>query len=563
MLTATVQPLRAQTVPAPSQAAPPDIRPAAGAGTRIILPRFEAGGAVPAAAKTLSFTLTGFKIDGEFDNLVSAREQLAAPLVGKRITVAKVFEFAAALQAAYVSAGYPLVRVVVTPQELGDKATVAIRVIDGFIERIDASALPENVRGRVVAVIESLVRKPHLTQHGLERQLLIAGDAPGLELNAVFSGGKEVGGAILVLAGHYKPMSLSLYGDNAMPKVFGTGQAVFNASLNGVFGYGEQISVSAAGLPDRDFTTAYPTRRYLSANITAPLGVDGWKFDVGATQGRTTPRVTSTVATLGELTQSHFKLSYDAIKRRDAELTLSARLDATDEQISSLAFDPAVPLSLDRTRVARFAADGIWRLRETGSTFSYGGTVSRGLNALGARMAADADALLPLSRSGADAVFTKFEGHAEVNQSLPAGAFLWLGVGGQTSFNKALLNSEQFSIVGSRMLSGFTSGSFAGDTAWATRAELGRPFGLPIPGAPTVLTPYLFAATGERILEQASALEVGSMHAANLGGGLRVNVSQFGDVPTSFYGFAEASHRYGDDATQEGWRIFIGGALRY
>lgn len=555
--------LAQQSVPSPSQVTPPDIRPAPGAGTRIILPRFEAGGAIPTAAKTLKFVLTGFNIEGEFDELVEARRALAAPLVGRRITVAQVFEFAAALQSAYVNAGYPLVRVVVTPQELDNRARVDIRVVDGFVERIDGSAIPESVRARVLAVVEKLVRKPRLTQAALERQLLIAGEAPGLDLNAIFSGGKEVGGAVLVLAGRYRPVSLSLYSDNSMPEVFGTGQGVVNASLNSVFGFGEQISVSAAGLPDRDITTQYPTRRYLSATIAAPIGVDGWKFEAGVTQGRTTPRVASVFSTLGQLTQGHVKLTYDLIKRRDTELSLSGRFNAVNETVDSLVFSPSVPLSEDRLRVLRASADGIWRLRQSGTTVGYGATVSRGLNALGARMAADADPLLPLSRAGADAVFTKVDGRFDINQSLPADFFLWLGFNAQTSFNKPLLTSEQFSIVGSRMLSGFNSGSFAGDRGWATRAEFGRAFSLALPSAPTVLTPYLFAATGERILEQPSALEVASVHAANLGGGFRVNILNLGPVPASFYGFVEASKRHSDDPLQQGWQVFLGGSLRY
>jgi len=559
-----VQSARAQqVVPSPSQVAPPDIRPAPGVATRIVLPRFEAGGDVPAAAKTLNFVLTGFHIQGEFDELVAAGVELATPLLGKRVTVAQVFEFAAALQGAYVRAGYPLVRVVITPQELGDTARVELRVVDGFIERVDASAIAEPVRGRVLAVVEGLLRKPHLTQAALERQLLIAGDAPGLDLNAIFSGGKEVGGAVLVLAGRYRPVSASLYGDNTMPKVFGTGQAVIGASLNSVLGFGEQISVSAAGLPDANFTTAHPTRRYLSATLVAPIGVDGWKFDIGATDGRTTPRVAAAFSSLGQLTQGHVKLGYDLIKRRDVELTLSGRLDATDESIESLAFAPPVPISEDRLRVLRASADGVWRLRESGTTLSYGATLSHGLNALGARMAADASPLLPLSRAGADAVFTKFDGHAEINQALPADLFLWLGFSGQTSFDKPLLKSEQFDVVGMRMLSGFASGSFAGDTAWATRAEFGRAFSLALPELPTVLTPYLFAATGERILEQPSALEVASLHASNLGGGLRVNIATTGAVPLAFYGFAEGGKRFSEDPTQQGWHVLVGGSLRY
>ena len=87
-------------------------------------------------------------MEGEFEEFVAIRRELAAPLIGKRVTVAQIFDFATKLQEAYVGAGYLLVRVVVVPQELGERARVKIRVIDGFLERIDVSALPSAVRNR-------------------------------------------------------------------------------------------------------------------------------------------------------------------------------------------------------------------------------------------------------------------------------------------------------------------------------------------------------------------------------------------------------------------------------
>src|SRR5664279_3905127 len=206
----------AQSVPAPSQVAPPVIAPPSGGG-RISLPQVPAGATVPAQAKKLSFKLLGFDIEGEFEELVAARREIEAPLIGKRITVADVFEFADKLQQIYVRAGYPLARVVILPQEFEKSARIKLRVIDGFIERMDLEAIPPPVRGRVAAVLAPLLRKTHLKQSELERQLLIAGEAPGLILNAVFAAGKEVGGSVLVLTGRYRPISLSVYTDNAMP----------------------------------------------------------------------------------------------------------------------------------------------------------------------------------------------------------------------------------------------------------------------------------------------------------------------------------------------------------
>src|SRR6185369_196474 len=180
----------------------------------------------------------------------------------------------------------------------------------------------------------------------------------------------------------------------------------------------------------------------------------------------TTPVTIPGTETQGRFDQSYARIFYEAVKLRDAELTFNARFDATDERISSLAVSPPVPLSQDRIRALRGGLDGVLQVRDLGMTWTYGLSASRGLDVLGARTAADANPLLPLSRLGADAVFTKADGHLEVYTSLPERFFISFAASGQTSFNRPLLTSEQFDITGSRALSGFTAGALPGDTAW-------------------------------------------------------------------------------------------------
>lgn len=552
----------AQSVPAPSQVAPPQIALPAPAG-RIAIPQVPAGAAVPAEAKRLNFKLTGFDIKGEFSELVAERQAVSNPLTGRRVTVAQIFEFADKLQQIYVRAGYPLVRVVIAPQEFEGSARIKLRVIDGFVERLDLDALNPQVRGRVGAVLASLANQSHLTQSELERRLLIAGEAAGLTLNATFSAGKKEGGSILILTGRFRPVSWSLYADNAMPGVFGNQQIVSAVSFNSLFGLGEQVTLSAAGLPSQDFTSTDPTRRYLSAKAVVPIGIDGWGFEFGVTDGVTTPRVNPNAATQGLLKQVYGKLFYDLVKRRDLDLIAFGRLEATDEEIGSLLFTPAIPLSLDRVRPVRLGLEGTWRMPTQGTTIGYASTFSHGLDALGARTAAEASALLPLSRQGADANFNKWDGRVEVGQALPEGFNVNLILAGQTSFNHALLRSEQFSIDGSRMLSGFTSGSLVGDTAWVTRAELSRAFAVPVDKGAVTLSPYVFGATGERQYVAPTALEIGSLHATNYGAGLRVNLIPWREDMPSGYAFVEWSHRTTTDGSLNGNRIFTGVALQY
>jgi len=319
-----------RVAPAPSQVEPPRLPAAPRVAPEIPSVQPPETPAFPKDAEKLSFVLLGFDIEGEFDEFVATSRELAAPLIGKRVTVAQVFDFATQLQAAYVRAGYLLARVVVAPQELNERARVKIQVIDGFVERIDVSALPPALRNRVGATLEPLFHKRHLTERELERRLLLASDTPGTpgaQLRSTFAAGEEIGGSVLIVTGSYRPVILSGYTDNAMPVTFGTLQSVALLGLNSVLGMGESITVSTTGYPSRDFATEFPTRRFLQGSLVFPVGIDGLKFLIAGTDGRTTPRVDLLAQTQGIFRQNTFVLAYDAVKSRDFQLTFSGRFD--------------------------------------------------------------------------------------------------------------------------------------------------------------------------------------------------------------------------------------------
>ncbi|MGA7490602.1 MAG: ShlB/FhaC/HecB family hemolysin secretion/activation protein [Xanthobacteraceae bacterium] len=479
------------------------------------------------------------------------------------MTVAEIFTFANKLQEAYVGAGYLLARVVVVPQELGERARVKIQVIDGFIERVDATALPAAVRARVAAVLGPLLRMGHLRQRDLERRLLLAGDTPGLELRSTFAAGEEIGGSVLIATGKYRPVGANLYSDNAMPVTFGTTQGVALLALNSVLGVGEQITVSATGFPNRNFANEFPVRRFLTGSVVVPLGIDGWKLLVATADGRTTPNVVAAAATQGIFRQSSVALAYDLVRSRDALVTVSGRLDLTYERIDALVVNPPVSLSLDQVRPIRATVEGNFRLQDTDTNIIFGATVSRGLNALGARTLADATPELPLSRQGADAVFTKLNVGFGILQNLPRDFFFSATSYAQSSFNRPLLASEQFDIVGPKMLSGFTAGALPGDSAWAVRGELGHVIQVPNGSGGVNITRYVFGATGERLFYQPTAVEFGSVHATNFGAGLRFQFSRWVDLMPNSYAFVESSRRLSTNPALEGWRVFGGMLMQY
>jgi len=348
-----------------------------------------------------------------------------------------------------------------------------------------------------------------------------------------------------------------------MPVTFGTLQNVGLLALNSVLGAGEQITVSATGYPGHDFATEWPTRRFLQGALVFPVGIDGWKMLIAGTDGRTTPRVDLLAQTQGIFRQNSYVLAYDAVKQRDAQLTFSGRFDATYERVDFIVLNPPVSLHLDEVRPIRGSVDGAVRLPEVDTNIVFGATVSRGLNALGARTLADATPELPLSRQGADAVFTKLNLGLAITKYLPSDFFLATTAYAQSSFNRPLLTSEQFEIIGPKMISGLPVGILPGDSAWVVRTELGHVNSFPIESGGLSVTQYAFGATGERIFYQPTVLELGSIHVTNVGIGLRFASSRWAELMPNSYAFVEGSRLKSTDPTLEQWRIFAGALIQY
>jgi hemolysin activation/secretion protein len=227
--------------------------------------------------------------------------------------------------------------------------------------------------------------------------------------------------------------------------------------------------------------------------------------------------------------------------------------DAQDETQSLFVATVPVPLSQDRLRIVRFANDGDV-LTPWGATIGGRATASFGIDGLGARSAADASPILPLSRQGADATFQKFDISLGYGQTLINHLTVNISARAQTSFNQPLLRSEQIGIANTTGISAFDAGSIVGDQGYVIRGELSSPWILPIQNASfepsglvlgVVAAPYIFGAYGEVSLQQPTALEAARIRATTYGGGLRFGGAAAGTLSNGSlsleYGRAERS----------------------
>jgi hemolysin activation/secretion protein len=183
---------------------------------------------------------------------------------------------------------------------------------------------------------------------------------------------------------------------------------------------------------------------------------------------------------------------------------------------------------------------------QASATFSQG---------TGGRDAADAASSgIPLSRQGAGPFFDKANVDVHLIQPLSGGFRFDLFARAQTSFGQPLLTPEQFFLDGPQAISAYATGDLPVDEGATLRGELSRPFSIPGPVAPLILSPYAFGVVGAGRLDDPTAAEVALVQAASFGAGVRSDV----DLPNGYQGLTvnfEVARQFSDLPTlAQGWR---------
>ena len=552
-----------------SQITPPSFRPDQLRSGGALVFSGKPGLDAPAGADRLSIRLSGVTIEGGLGELSAEHQRLQKRLASGRIPASELFAAARELEAAYARAGYVLMRVVLPAQNLNDGGKLRIVVVNGYVERLDLSAVPENVRGRIESVLRPLVGKRELRLADIERRLVIAGDTPGVALRSALSPGAEPGATVLVVSAGYRPVTGSVGYDNTLSSALGRSTVSTGLEVNSVLGWGETLYLRAAGHPGGNDSAgfgglfdSYPRMRTLSGGTVIPLGIDGLTLNLEATESRTAPKPPFGLPqTASQFERYSARLRYPWLRSRTLSFASELIFDAEEERIDLFVPGLKLPLSLDRLRVLRAAADGSMLL-PTGGVLSGRAILSAGLKAFGARTAADASPILPLSRFGADADFRKFEAILSLAQPLAEHLGVAFMARGQTSFNQALPRAEQIGIASFQELSTFDAGTLGGDSGWVLRAEVNSPWSTSFAGVPVSATPYAFAATGALYLVHPTAVEQATTHVTSVGLGVRLAATldpSFSQASLSL----EYGRRFRDDRIPNDNRFTVVGSIRF
>ncbi|ETX27876.1 hypothetical protein RISW2_11115 [Roseivivax isoporae LMG 25204] len=511
----------------------------------------------PPGSESIGIALSGVRLEDARPELAAANRAFEARLTRGRIPVSELFEATGDLERTYAEAGYVLTRVVLPEQEVRDGGTLRVVVVQGLVERIDSTGVAGPVRGRIERVTEPLLEDAAVTLRDLERQLLLAGDTAGVVLGTALATGERPGGTVLALDTQFRPVTGFFGFDNYGSDELGGEALSFGLELNSPFGLGETFYGRFTTSVEEAFSDE-PRQRVAAIGALVPLGGSGLALNLEMTRSVTHPD-DPVAPTSSEFERQSLRLIYPFIRSRQLNVTGQLILDhQTDEQDFA---ETGVPIYRDDFTVLR-AGGSLTYLHEKGAVTEAGLILSRGIDAFGARRASDATLAEPLSRSGADAVFTKLSGSVFHERALAERVNLSIAGRFQTSFGDPLLTSEQFSIVGESELSAFDSGELRGDSGWVLRSELSTDVPLQAGRRTLVLSPYLFAAAGRVSIERPTAVEEKSVSGRAYGLGLDISIPAESRYRSNFVRI-EFGKGERDDGGNDDTRFGVSGTFRF
>lgn len=452
----------------------------------------------PSAPAVQPFVVGAVRVEGAVAIPPAAFAPAIEPWLGRRVGREELAALARDVAEVARRAGYGLATAWVPPQTV-ENGVLRIRVEEG---RVDAVEVEGPGRAAARARLAPLADGRPVTTARLERQLLLAGDLPGIRLDRPRLVRRD-GRNVLTVSATRKPVEGRAWMDNWGSDPVGPVRAGLSIDFNGPFGSADRLSLGAVATPLQPEEFQLIHGRY-----SAPLDAAGTEMSVRGYAGRTEPG--------GDLQDEAFEgLSWEAaaavshplVRSRAASLWGMAELALRDSRLDQA----GVPVRDDRITAA------------TGSLFAsgqFGGGwlrgrlgLTRGLDLFGATRAGD-----PLaSRPDASGVFTKLDFQARWDRPLGGGLTLALAGEGQLSA-EPLLASEEMGLGGREFLRAFDYREFAGDRGAAAFAELR--YELPSPPLPAERVQFYLYGDAGRVTNLEEGFGGGSL--ASAGGGLRV-----------------------------------------
>ncbi len=486
-----------------------------------------------AGAELVKFKLNSIRIEGNKVFSAGELQSLYANKLGTEVSLAELYAIRDEITKKYREAGYIISRAVIPAQNFDKKgADVVIKIIEGFVNNVSVQGNTRGNRSIINSMVAKIKQKGALNSADLERYLLLINDLPGEKATAVLRpSASAVGGTDVIITLEHSLLDGIATLDNSGSKTVGPNLFSTEVNLNSGLGLSEEIR-------GRVITDAFHGEdlRFGEIAYKQPIGSEGTKLKFGYARTATNPHGSiSSLGIRGDTLIKDVELTHPLIRSRKENLNTRVGFAAKDTDTSAL----TVNLYNDSVRVATLG--GTYDFADTlGGVSLLDLSVSQGVDAFGA-----SDSTNTLSRSNADATFTRYNFEASRTQKVVDNVTLLVAGAGQYA-NQAVLASEEFGFGGREFGRGYDFSEITGDSGIAGKVELQYGLDTQLEYL-TDIQPYAFYDVGQTWQKEAAVTgEDDSATAASAGAGVRFNMLK------DFSGYAEASKPLTKNVTNQG-----------
>jgi len=468
VLTALVLPANAQQpLPAPAQPVPlqreqivprPSLQPQEAPALTV---QPGVAGSVPPGARQVEVTLNAILLDG----MSAYRPEQFAVLwqdeLGKKVSLARVFEIAGLIERQYRADGYFLSRAYVPEQTVSDGRFV-IAVVEGYIADVVVQGEVGDVRKLIQKYVGQIVGRKPITSADIERYLLLANDIPGITARGTLQPAEKDGASQLVVDATLEGLDGFATVNNRSSDFTGPWVGAVSGAINSQSELGERTEIILLN------TLFTGEQTYMQGSLESRFGAEGFKVKGTLSYGPSEPGSTLKQLEVKAVSKGiDIEASYPILRsRRFGWLTaLSFDLDNIETDASGS------PFSADRLRVLRFNNRFEYRDAYAGvNALTLG--IHKGLEIMGASTRKNS---LPQSRGEGKSSFWKGTIEASRLQGLWAGQDTSVNLLVQAAAQYTrdpLLAAEEFRLGGEKFGRGYDPGELLGDRGIAGSVEL-------------------------------------------------------------------------------------------
>ena len=410
----------------------------------------------PADAGDVRFVLRSIGVQGATVYGEAALREAYADLIGKEVSLDRIYDIAEALTRRYRNDGYILSQVVVPSQVIGD-GTVRLQAIEGYVAEIRIAGDPGDARPTIERTLAPIKQSRPLRADVLERSLLLVNDLAGISARATLARSAQPGASDLTVSVAQAKRQFGIGLNNRGSRFLGPWRANADADFFGLAASGDRAGLRLVRTIQDDELT------YVTGAYDSPIGASGLKFGLTASAVEAHPTGGAALPPDLETRSSSFAatLGYALVRSRTGNVSARATFSSYNGKTETA----GTLLSEDKIRAVRLglAYDGIDSLRGINlADLEY----SQGLHGLDAT-----DRSATGSRADVPAAFRKLAFYAARLQALAPRWSVLGAVNAQYAFTN-LLAPEQFAYGGEQFGRAYDAAELLGEHGLAGKLEL-------------------------------------------------------------------------------------------